>query len=104
MVDARKQLYWHDKLTVNFIYDDYINKNALHPITLNCTLCIKREWGRWIYALTYNMCKIDIIETQHHLQNQQHFNKRIVFYRPILFLNDFWSSNQDIYPINETTR
>ncbi|KAI8879677.1 cleft lip and palate transmembrane 1 [Backusella circina FSU 941] len=82
MMDAMKRVYWHDKLTVNFIYDtnDYIKKNTLHPITLNY-----------------------IIETQHHLQNQQHFNKRIVFYRPILFLNDFWSSNQDIYLVNETT-
>ncbi|KAL7319512.1 hypothetical protein PS15m_002643 [Mucor circinelloides] len=71
--------YWHQTITISLVYDtkDYINRDTLHPVTLKY-----------------------FINSSKSISSNQ---RRINFYRPVVFPNDFWLAKKDAYPINDTT-
>ncbi|KAI8640032.1 cleft lip and palate transmembrane protein 1-domain-containing protein [Parasitella parasitica] len=70
--------HWHQTVTISLVYDTkgYINKNTLHPITL-------KYFSNTTKSITNNQRRID-------------------FYRPVIFPNDFWHIKKDAFPINDT--
>ncbi|KAG2190938.1 hypothetical protein INT46_002453 [Mucor plumbeus] len=74
----KNALYWHQTITISLVYNtkDYIDKDTLNPVTLRYFLNSSK-------SITSNQ-------------------KRISFYRPIIFPNNFWNTRKDTHPMNDT--